>query len=80
MSDGSSKIRFLAEGDPKPEPKPKKKSGLRRNLSTPENRAFWAAADEADRIIKTWPQWKQDYAKSMQEDWESRQSRYREDD
>jgi hypothetical protein len=32
--------------------------GLSRNLSTPENREFWAVAARARAIVASWPEWK----------------------
>ena len=31
---------------------------IRRNLSTPEWRAFWACAEEASKRVERWPAWK----------------------
>lgn len=78
MPDKRQKIRFLADAEVELTKKVKKR--IQKNLSTPESREFWAAAEETDRIIKTWPQWKQDIAKQMQDYWSSRQGRWREDD
>jgi len=32
--------------------------GLSRDLSTPENREFWAVAARARAIVDSWPEWK----------------------
>jgi len=37
---------------------PIKKCELMRDLSTPENRAFWAVADRARERVSAWPEWK----------------------
>lgn len=31
---------------------------IERRLDTEENRAWWAAAEDAARIVETWPAWK----------------------
>jgi hypothetical protein len=31
--------------------------GLKRNLSTPENREFWKSIDETARQVEHWPKW-----------------------
>lgn len=31
---------------------------VRRNLSTPESRAFWADVDAAAKAVRSWPAWK----------------------
>lgn len=36
----------------------KRRSILRRNLSSPESRAFWKDADRIARIVRSWPDWK----------------------
>ena len=33
-------------------------SGIRRNLSTSENRAFWEGIEESAAEVATWPAWK----------------------
>lgn len=33
-------------------------AGIRRNLSTPENRAFWEGVEKSAAEVATWPAWK----------------------
>lgn len=35
-----------------------KRTPVRRNLSTPASRAWWAEAERAAAIVRTWPDWK----------------------
>jgi hypothetical protein len=40
------------------EPTTGAKRPLRRDLSTPESRAFWASVTAASKAVAEWPEWK----------------------
>lgn len=42
----------------RPQPQPRRVVTVKRDLSTPENRAFWADVTAAAKLVASWPAWK----------------------